>query len=154
MKYFHLLLLSLLVTLSACTTPSQDTADSPAIVTGKTFINQKNGYSESVSITNGNIKTIYVSGQIGDGDDLDSQMRSVLANLDKALKSAGAEMTDIVKMNTYIVDYQAEMLDTFRSIRKEIMGDEKMPASTLVGVTSLAREEWLIEIDAVAVVIE
>ena len=81
-------------------------------------------------------------------------MRSVLANLEKALNSAGADMKDIVKMNTYIVDYQPAMLDTFRNIRKELMGDEKMPASTLVGVTSLALPEWLIEIDAVAVVNE
>jgi enamine deaminase RidA (YjgF/YER057c/UK114 family) len=34
------------------------------------------------------------------------------------------------------------------------MGGEKMPASTLVGVTALARPEWLIEIDAVAVITE
>jgi enamine deaminase RidA (YjgF/YER057c/UK114 family) len=55
-------------------------------------------------------------------------------------------------MNTYIVDYQPEQLEIFRNVRKEVMGDEKMPASTLVGVTALARPEWLIEIDAVAVV--
>lgn len=151
MKYGNILLLLAGFAISACTT---GTSEVPTVVTGKTFINQKNGYSESVLITNGNQKTIYVSGQIGEGPDLDTQMRDVLANLEAALQSAGAEMTDIIKMNTYIVDYEPAMLDTFRSIRKELMGDEKMPASTLVGVTSLALPEWLIEIDAVAVVLE
>ena len=137
-----------LLLLSSC-------SDAEVILTkGRNFTNQKNGYSESVMITHGDVKTIYVSGQVGEGDDLESQMRSVLANLEKALKNAGADMKDIVKMNTYIVDYQPEMLDVFRSVRKEVMGDEQMPASTLVGVTSLALPDWLIEIDVVAVVMD
>ena len=145
----YTLFLAILLVSSCTPTSSEEVA-----IFGKNFTNQKNGYSESVTILNGSVKTIYVSGQVGDGKNLDEQMRSVLANLEKALNSAGADMKDIVKMNTYIVDYQPAMLDTFRNIRKELMGDEKMPASTLVGVTSLALPEWLIEIDAVAVVNE
>ena len=92
------------------------------------------------------------SGQIGKGEDLEAQMRSALSNLKSQLAAAGATFDDIVKMNTYIVDYGPEQLSIFRGVRKEIMGDEDMPASTLVGVQSLAREEWLIEMEAIAVV--
>ncbi|MBT8321368.1 MAG: hypothetical protein KJO90_06840 [Eudoraea sp.] len=44
------------------------------------------------------------------------------------------------------------MLAIFRQVRKEVMGNEKMPASTLVGVESLALPEWLIEIEAIAII--
>ena len=55
-------------------------------------------------------------------------------------------------MNTYIVDYGPQSLETFRGVRRELLGETEMPASTLVGVESLALPEWLIEIEAVAVI--
>ena len=79
-------------------------------------------------------------------------MRSALSNLKEVLGKAGATMADVVKMNTYIVDYGPETLTSFRKVRKELLGDSDMPASTLVGVEALALPEWLIEIEAVAVV--
>lgn len=117
----------------------------------KTYVDTHNGYSEAVVLTSGNLKTIYVSGQIGEGADLETQMRDALSKIERLLKGSGADMTDIVKMNTYIVDYGAHSLDIFRKVRKELMGDSEMPASTLVGVEALALPEWLIEIEAVAV---
>lgn len=150
MRIFPLFFL-ILLSFSSCT-PVASNSDDPIQTTTRNFTNQMNGYSESVMITNGTVKTIYVSGQISSAPDFESQMREVLAKLEKALNDVGADMKDIVKMNTYIVDYKPELLDIFRDVRKEVMGDEKMPASTLVGVTALARPEWLIEIDAVAVV--
>ncbi len=118
----------------------------------KTYINPASGYSQVVGVQTEHAKTLYVSGQIGEGEDLTTQMRSALENLRLQLEAGGATYDDIIKMNTYIVDYRPSFLDTFRLIRKEIMGNEDMPASTLVGVQSLARTEWLIEIEAVAVV--
>jgi len=118
----------------------------------KEFIDQNNGYSEAVVVRNGDTKTIYISGQLGEGIDFESQMRSALKNLGETLKTSGASFQDVVKMNTYIVNYSPEILTIFRQVRKEIMGNEKMPASTLVGVESLALPEWLIEIEAVAII--
>ena len=118
----------------------------------KTYIDTHNGYSEAVVVATGGISTIYVSGQIGEGLDLDSQMRTALANLSRVLEKSGATMDDVVKMNTYIVDYGPESLNVFRGVRKELMGDDDMPASTLVGVEALAMPEWLIEIEAVAII--
>lgn len=117
----------------------------------KSFIDTHDGYSEAVVVVTGGLKTIFVSGQVGEGPELDSQMRSAISNLKDVLGKAGASMEDVVKMNTYIVDYGPESLETFRGVRKELLGDSDMPASTLVGVEALALPEWLIEIEAIAV---
>lgn len=116
----------------------------------KEYIHPASGYSQVVKVTTNDAITIYVSGQIGAGDDLETQMENALKNLKDELTSAGATYKDIIKMNTYIVDYQPEDLATFRDTRKRIMGDDDMPASTLVGVSALALPEWKIEIEAIA----
>ena len=118
----------------------------------KRYIDTHNGYSEVVAVSSGAVKTLYISGQIGEGDTLEAQMRSALAKLMALLEAEGATMKQVVKMNTYIVDYGPESLEVFRGVRAELMGDTDMPASTLVGVDALALPEWLIEIEAVAVV--
>ena len=118
----------------------------------KTYIDTHNGYSEVVVVETRESKTLYISGQVGDGPDLETQMRSAIEKLQNLLGKFNASTSDIVKMNTYIVDYDEEQLAVFRNVRKELLGDEKMPASTLVGVPSLALEEWLIEIEAIAVI--
>ena len=69
------------------------------------------------------------------------------------MHQANATFKDVVKMNTYIVNFKPETdLPIFRKVRKEFLGTENYPASTLVGVESLGRKEWLIEIEAIAVV--
>lgn len=118
----------------------------------KEYIHPQNGYTQVVALTHGNIKTIYISGQVGEGNDLASQMRSVWEHMREELKAAGADLEDLVKINTYIVDYKPEDLDIFRDIREEVLGDSPRPASTLVGVSSLALKQWLVEMEAVAVV--
>jgi enamine deaminase RidA (YjgF/YER057c/UK114 family) len=140
--------------LSACQQePAKSLPDLPDLPSfEKSYLDTHNGYSEAVVITSGNLKTIYVSGQIGEGADLETQMRDALSKMERLLKGSGANMKDVVKMNTYIVDYGPYSLDVFRNVRKELMGDLDMPASTLVGVEALALPEWLIEIEAVAVV--
>ncbi|KOY88036.1 hypothetical protein AD998_03595 [bacterium 336/3] len=118
----------------------------------KEYIHPANGYSQVVSITSGNTKTLYISGQIGEGKDLEAQMHSVFSKLKIELETCGATYKDIVKINTYIVNYKEEYYETFRRIRREVLGTEEMPASTLIGVTSLAKSEYLIEMDAIAVI--
>ncbi|NQZ76374.1 MAG: RidA family protein [Ekhidna sp.] len=118
----------------------------------KRIIQPTNGYAQMIVLEQGGTKTLHISGQIGEGDDLEAQMRDILDKLRVLLQSEGGDYSDLVKINTYIVDYQPEDLDTFRNLRKEIFTDEITPASTLVGVTALALPQWLIEIDAVAVI--
>jgi reactive intermediate/imine deaminase len=115
------------------------------------------GYSHVVSARGG--RTIYISGQValdakgelvGAGD-MAAQTRQVFANLDTALKAAGASFADVVKTNYYIRD--AAQVQVIRDVRAQYVGKE-LPASTLVEVSRLARPDFLIEIEVVAVVAE
>ena len=119
----------------------------------KEYIEPNEGFSQTVIVKTGNFKTLYISGQIGDGADLEAQTIATFQNLEKQLQNCNATFKDVVKINTYIVNFNPEIdLPIFRKIRKEFLGNENYPASTLVGVESLGRKEWLIEIEAVAVV--
>ncbi|WP_425389885.1 RidA family protein [Ekhidna sp.] len=118
----------------------------------KRIIQPTNGYAQMIVIEQNGMKTLHISGQIGEGEDLETQMRDVLDKLLVLLESEGGGYENLIKINSYIVDYQPEDLVTFRNLRKEVFTDQITPASTLVGVTSLALPEWLIEIDAVAVI--
>ncbi len=119
----------------------------------KEYIDPSEGFSQTVIVKTGNYKTLYISGQIGSGTDLESQTLTTFKNLETQLYQANATFKDVVKMNTYIVNFQPETdLPIFRKVRKEFLGTENYPASTLVGVESLGRNEWLIEIEAIAVI--
>ena len=62
--------------------------------------------------------------------------------------AGGGTMANIVKVNTYVTDIRHRA--DYAAIREEFFG-KKMPASTMVGVAALAQPEFLIEIEAVAV---
>lgn len=119
----------------------------------KEYLEPNEGFSQTVVVKTGNFKTIYISGQIGNGEDLEAQTIATFQNLEMQLTNSNATFKDVVKMNTYIVNFNPEVdLPIFRKVRKEFLGNENYPASTLVGVESLGRKEWLIEIEAIAVV--
>ncbi|MEK7714608.1 MAG: RidA family protein, partial [candidate division NC10 bacterium] len=63
--------------------------------------------------------------------------------------AAGGKPANIVKLNTYLTDvrYRADLIP----IREAIFG-KQLPASTLVGVTALAHPDWMIEVEAIAVI--
>ena len=118
----------------------------------KQYINPNEGFSQTVAVTTGNIKTLYISGQIGEGKNLEEQTIATFKNLELEFKTAQATFKDVVKMNTYIVNFNPEIdLPIFRKVRKDFLGDENYPASTLVGIQTLGKKEWLIEIEAIAV---
>jgi len=116
------------------------------------------GYSHTVTVSGG--RTIYVSGQValnaqgeivGKGD-LRAQMHQALENLRLALAGSGASFKDIVKWNTYVVGFKPDQLTILREVRAEILKDVTPPASTFIGVQALAIPDFLIEIEAIAVV--
>ena len=119
----------------------------------KEYIEPNEGFSQTVVVKTGNFKTLYISGQIGDGANLEAQTIATFQNLEKQLQNCNATFKDVVKMNTYIVNFNPEVdLPIFRKVRKAFLGNENYPASTLVGIQSLGRKEWLIEIEAIAVI--
>lgn len=119
----------------------------------KEYLEPNDGFSQTIVVKTGNFKTIYISGQIGDGANLEAQTIATFQNLEKQLANCNATFKDVVKMNTYIVNFNPDTdLAIFRKVRKEFLGNENYPASTLVGIQSLGRKEWLIEIEAIAVI--
>jgi enamine deaminase RidA (YjgF/YER057c/UK114 family) len=119
------------------------------------------GYSHIAKVNRGTL--IYLAGQVssdasgklvGEGN-FEAQAEQVFCNLKIAVEAAGGAMTDIVKLNVYLVAEvdQAEV-PTLRAIRDRYVNVEKPPASTLVVVSRLARPGWLVEIEAVAAIDE
>jgi enamine deaminase RidA (YjgF/YER057c/UK114 family) len=104
-------------------------------------------------------RTVYVSGQVAQDaqgavvgvGDLAAQTRQVLSNLGVALAAAGATFADVVKITTFVVGYRPEHRPVIAAVRGEFFTGPP-PASTLVGVDALAAPDWLIEIEATAVV--
>lgn len=116
------------------------------------------GWSHAVSHTGG--RTIYVSGQgpsnergevVGKGD-IKAQAQQTFENLKTALAAAGATFSDVVKMGIYVVGLKSEYVPAIREVRAQFVNMASPPASTLVGVTALVGLDWLIEIEAIAVV--
>ncbi len=115
------------------------------------FINPATGYTQVVSVTANGVTTLYISGQVSEGDTIEAQLRGAYTSLRKQLTDAGADLTDVVKLNTYIVDYEAAHLDVFRNVRNEFFAETNRPASTLIGVAALALPKYRVEIEATAV---
>ena len=116
------------------------------------------GYTHVVVAAPG--KLAFISGQVslnangevvGEGD-LRAQATQVYTNLKTALAALGASFNDVIKLNTYVVNLQPEHAAILREARQTQMPQVPPPASTLVGVTGLARKEFMIEVEAVAVV--
>jgi enamine deaminase RidA (YjgF/YER057c/UK114 family) len=116
------------------------------------------GFSQVVVATGK--RTIYTAGQISidergelvGGGDLAVQTEQAMRNVGLALAAAGAGYADIVKITTYVVNYRPEQRTVIGKARAPFFAAGEPPASTLVGVAALALPDWLVEIEAVAVV--
>ncbi len=101
--------------------------------------------------------TVYVRGQGQDLDtsesvgigDVEVQTERAMANIAMLLEEAGARMEHLVKLTIYLVDPRYREI-VYRTIGRWTRGVH--PISTGLVVSALARPEWLVEIDAVAVI--
>ena len=100
---------------------------------------------------------IYIAGQtavdengnpVGKGD-IETQTRQIFKNLQKCLEAAGASFDQVVKLNIYSTDLDAH-LATIAKLRKEYFPKEPV-ASTTVQIPRLVHPDWLLEIEAIAV---
>jgi enamine deaminase RidA (YjgF/YER057c/UK114 family) len=113
-------------------------------------------YSQAVKVT-GAQTVLFLAGQVAYDDkgnpahrgDFASQARAVFRAVKAQVEAGGGTMQSIVKVNTYLTDirHRADLVP----IREEFFG-KKTPASTLVAVAALAHPDWLIEVEAIAVV--
>jgi enamine deaminase RidA (YjgF/YER057c/UK114 family) len=129
----------------------------------KEYINPDNlfpslpyGFSQVV-VASGR-KMVFISGQtawderknIIGGDSVLEQARQAFRNLETAMKAAGGTLKDIVALRIYVVDYEAECGTAIGVGLREFFSGNP-PASTWIGVSALAVPEFLIEIEATAV---
>jgi len=105
-------------------------------------------------------RMVYVSGQVVvvqdqvliGGLDLAAQAMQAFQNLAAALAAGGATTADVVKMNIYVKDYKPEHAALVSEALRRFFPQQQLPTSTWLGVQALAKEEFLIEVDAVAIV--
>ena len=114
------------------------------------------GYSQVATVTGGTI--VFVAGQVAldksgnvvGKDDFRVQVQQVFENLKAAIEAAGGTFDDVVKLNGYFLDLSH--LPEFREVRDQYVNVKNPPTSTAVQVPRLFRPEFLVEIEAVAVV--
>jgi enamine deaminase RidA (YjgF/YER057c/UK114 family) len=127
------------------------------------FINPKglaapHGYTHVVTTKLG--KMVFISGQVAmdaqghlvGKSDLRAQTKQVFENLKTALAASGATFDDVVKITWYVKSYNPQLLPILRDVRDQYVKKEAPPTSTLVGVASLFQDDYLLEVDAVAVI--
>lgn len=101
-------------------------------------------------------KTLYIAGQVArdvqgrlvEKGDFEAQARQAYTNLKNILQEAGGDLKNIVKMTTILTHYGN--VEGFRKIRNEFFGDIR-PPNTLLIIESLASPDYLIEVEAIAV---
>ena len=103
-------------------------------------------------------RTVFLRGQIGQNldtsenvgvGDVAAQTEQAMYNIDMLLKEAGGELEDICKITIYIIDPRYRET-VYRIVGKWLKG--VFPVSTGIVVSALARPEWMVEVDATAVI--
>jgi enamine deaminase RidA (YjgF/YER057c/UK114 family) len=116
------------------------------------------GFSQVVTSSPG--KLVFMSGQVawdaeqqivGPGD-LRAQTWQALSNVERAVQAAGGSLEDVVSMRIYIVKEQLMGSAAIRDGLQEFFPEGRPPATTWIGVESLANEAFLVEIEATAVI--
>ena len=122
--------------------------------------NWEQSFSQVITVSPGlTSKTVYISGQvavdknqnlIGDGD-LAAQAMQAFQNLETALAAGGATTGDVVRLNIYVKDYKPENAAPVSEALRRYFPQQQLPTSTWLGVQALAKEGFLIEVDALAI---
>ncbi len=86
---------------------------------------------------------------VGEGDPA-AQARQVFENLRRCLAAAGATFDDVIKLTCFVTDMAH--LPAVRAARAAHIPDVRLPAASAVQVAALVRPEFLMEIEAFAVV--
>lgn len=121
------------------------------------FRSVDHGFSQGV-VASGR-RTLYVSGQtawdkekhVVGGADLAQQARQAFRNVRTVVEAAGGTLSDIVSVRIYVVGYRPENADAVGRALRECFAGSATPASTWIGVASLAVPQFLIEVEATAV---
>ena len=116
-------------------------------------------FSQVVIAEGSPLRVIVVSGQVGvdrsqavtgDGS-FAAQLEGAFRNLVVALSAANCSIAEVVKLTIYVVGYSYEKADIIGKTVRAHFGSRPLPACSLVGVEGLARPEFQIEVEALAI---
>jgi enamine deaminase RidA (YjgF/YER057c/UK114 family) len=117
------------------------------------------GYSQVAEVRGG--KLVYIAGQVPfdrsgnlvGKDDFLAQTEQVFRNVKAAAEAAGGSFSDVVKLNYFCVEaVNPALIPQVLKVRDQFVDTKNPPISTFVVVKRLVNPQWLIEIEAVAVV--
>lgn len=137
----------------------QVTSTAPFRIFNPDTIAKPTGYSHVAEISDG--KIVYIAGQVAldragnlvGKDDLRAQTQQVFENLKSAVEAVGGDFSSVVKLNYYCAEsVDPAQIAAVREVRDKFVNTSNPPVSTFVFVKRLVRPEWLIEVEAVAVV--
>jgi enamine deaminase RidA (YjgF/YER057c/UK114 family) len=109
-------------------------------------------YSHMTRVKNAG-ETLYIAGMLAPGDDFDAQCSGVFGQIEAALRSAGAGWASVAQFTTYLVhsqDIPKFMAWRLREFPK-LFPQGKYPPNTLLVIDRLVGEQFLIEVQTVAV---
>ncbi len=122
------------------------------------FDSRKWGFSQVVVSPPG--RSVHIAGQVAwdaseriVADDLEAQFRQALEHVFIAVRAAGGEPEDLQSLRFYIPNFRpGEDAETIARVLVDVFGTENPPASSWIGVQALAQPEYLIEVEATAIV--
>ena len=122
-------------------------------------LREPSGHFSQATTIEASGKLVFISGMTArqpDGTiagigDIETQTRQVCENIKSAVEAAGGTLDDICRVDVYVRNM--EHFDTIHKVRREYSAPP-LPASTMVEVTKMVSPEYLIEINAIAVVPE
>ena len=86
------------------------------------------------------------------GSDLTDQTKQVLTNIALAVQASGGDLADVMSLRIYFVQSEYLNINSIGNVLREFFGTENPPASTWIGVASLTRKDFLIEIEAMGMI--
>jgi len=121
-------------------------------------VSTPHGYSQAAMIDLGNSRMVIISGQVAldakgnlvGKDDLEKQTEQVFVNIKNIVEEVGGTMKDVIKLSYFTTD--VSKIQSIRNVRDKFITVQSPPASTLVQVSKLFRDDILIEIEATAVI--
>lgn len=116
------------------------------------------GYSHVAVINLGTCKMLILSGQVAfdqqgnfvGNHNLAKQTEQVFKNIKAIAEDAGGSMNDVVKLTYFITD--ASQIQIIRNVRDQFINTKQPPASSLVQVAKLFRDDALIEVEATLII--
>ena len=115
------------------------------------------GYNHVVAVDGG--RMIFLAGQVAfDADrnivgkgDLVAQIHQCIRNIQSAAEAGGGKLSDVVKLTTFVVDYEPDQLEGIAQAITDSFPAGELPTNTLIGVDSLSTPGLLVEIGAFVV---